>query len=241
MGTVFSFDISAPGVSAHALQGVVDWLHRMDAMFSTYRPDSEISRLDRGSLQLGECSPEVHEVLELCEQASRDSGGYFTARLPGGLDPSGMVKGWAVERASTMLQAAGSTAHAVNGGGDIQLLGKPQDGRPWTIGIADPFRRTALATTVAGTDMAVATSSTAERGQHIIDPTSGLPATALASITVTGRNLTTVDAYATAALAMGDKAKSWISGLSGVEAFAITATGERWQTPNFPTAGNPGN
>jgi thiamine biosynthesis lipoprotein len=238
MGTVFSFDIRAPGVSAQALQGVVNWLHRMDAMFSTYRPESEISRLGRGELRLEDCSPEVREVLELCAQAGRDSGGYFTARLPGGLNPSGMVKGWAVERASTMLQAAGSTAHAVNGGGDIQLVGQPESGRPWTIGIADPFRRSALATTVTGTDMAVATSSTAERGQHIIDPTSGRPATALASITLTGEHLTTVDAYATAALAMGDRARSWVNGLSGIEAFAITATGERWQTPHFPAAIN---
>ncbi|RAN76668.1 thiamine biosynthesis protein [Bacillus sp. SRB_336] len=234
MGTVFSFDVRAPGVSASALQAAIDWLHRMDAMFSTYLPDSEISRLGRGVLRLEDCSDEVHEVLELCEQASRRSGGYFSARLPGGLDPSGMVKGWAIERASTMLREAGSTAHAVNGGGDIQLLGEAEPGRPWKIGIADPFRKSSLATSVMGTQMAVATSSTAERGRHIINPHSGLPATGLASITLTGEHLTVVDAHATAALAMGHRARTWISGLHGVEAFAVTAAGGTWQTPNFP-------
>ncbi|NVN00682.1 FAD:protein FMN transferase [Arthrobacter sp. SDTb3-6] len=234
MGTVFSFDIRAPGVSPNLLQAVVDWLHRMDALFSTYRRDSEICRLDRGSLRLEDCRAEVREVLKLCEQAGRDSGGYFSARLPGGLDPSGMVKGWAIERASDMLRDGGSTSHALNGGGDIQLLGRPDPGRPWTIGIADPFRRGALAATITGTDMAIATSSTAERGLHVINPNSGEPASTLASITLVGEHLTTVDAYATAALAMGDRARAWVTRLPGIEAFAVTAAGESWRTPNFP-------
>lgn len=236
MGTVFSFDLRGRHVTADALEQVIGWLHRMDAVFSTYRRGSEISRLDRGDLRLVDCSPEVHDVLELCAQVGRESGGYFNPNLPGGPDPSGMVKGWAIERASEMLRAAGSAAHAVNGGGDIRLHGQPEPGRPRTIGIANPFRRAALATTVPGTEMAVATSSTAERGLHVTNPHSGQPATALASITLTGERLTTVDAYATAALAMGEEAKTWVSGLPGIEAFAIIATGGTWQTENFPAS-----
>lgn len=234
MGTVFSFDIRSPEVAPHSLAEVIDWLHTMDAMFSTYRPDSEICRLDRGELALEQCSPEVHEVLALCADATEVSGGYFSTQIHGRLDPSGMVKGWAVEKASTMLRAAGSTAHAINGGGDIQLAGDAAPGRPWSVGIADPFHRGRIAATVSGTGIAIATSSTAERGAHIINPLAGAPATTLASITLTGDDITTVDAYATAALAMDEEARNWIEAQPGIEAFAITAAGKTWQTPRFP-------
>jgi thiamine biosynthesis lipoprotein len=240
MGTVFSFDIRTPGVDPRALQRVIDWLHAVDARFSTYRADSEIRRLDRGELTLEQCSPDVRRVLDLCAVAAESSGGYFSTTIDGKLDPSGMVKGWAIEQASSMLREAGSTAHAVNGGGDIQLAGDAAPGRPWTVGIADPFRRGALAATVSGTGLAIATSSTAERGAHIINPGTGEPAVALASITLTGEHLTIIDAYATAALAMGEEARAWIESLTGVEAFAITATGKTWQTPHFPTTSSPG-
>lgn len=240
MGTVFSFDVRNPGVDPGVLQVVIDWLHAMDAMFSTYRADSEISRLDRGDLPLAQCSPEVHEVLALCADATEASGGYFTTRINGSLDPSGMVKGWAIEKASSMLCEAGSTAHAINGGGDIQLAGDAAPGRPWSVGITDPFRHGVLAATVSGTGLAIATSSTAERGTHITNPVTGRPALALASITLTGEHLTMVDAYATAALAMGEEALKWIEARPGIEAFAITATGETWQTPRFPANRTPG-
>ncbi len=239
MGTVFSFDIRNPGVDPGVLQDVIDWLHAMDAMFSTYRADSEIRRLDRGDLSLAQCSAEVHEVLALCAETAEVSVGYFTTRINGNLDPSGIVKGWAIEKASSMLREAGSTAHAINGGGDIQLAGDAAPGRPWSVGIADPLHHGALATTVSGTEMAIATSSTAERGAHVINPLTGTPAVALASITLTGEHLSTVDAYATAALAMGEEAQSWIKARPGIEAFAITATGKTWQTAHFPANRTP--
>lgn len=115
MGTVFSFDIRSPGVSTEALQKTIDWLHWVDAVFSTYRPDSQINRLDRGELVLAQCDPEVREVLELSAQAKVSTDGYFTVSIDHHLDPSGMVKGWAIERASEMLREAGSSAHAING------------------------------------------------------------------------------------------------------------------------------
>ncbi|MFE7777256.1 FAD:protein FMN transferase [Streptomyces sp. NPDC057445] len=235
MGTVFSFDIRAdatPGI-VRALADAVAWLHHVDAVFSTYRPDSQISRLGRGATTLAECDPEVGEVLGLCQDTSRLSGGRFTAHPGGRLDPSAMVKGWAVERASRMLYDAGARHHTVNGGGDIQCRGRPAPGRSWRIGIAHPFHRDDLTTVVVGQDLAVATSGTAERGCHIIDPVTGGPATGLASITLVGRHLTQVDVLATAAFAMGDAAGAWVRSLEGVEAFAVTSGGRLWWTPGF--------
>ena len=153
---------------------------------------------------------------------------------PGGrLDPSGLVKGWAIERASDILVAHGSRNHAVNGGGDMQLTGEGSPGAPWRVGITDPHRVGQLLTVVVARDAAVATSGTAERGAHVFNPTTGEPALELASVTVVGRRLTLVDAYATAALAMGEASREWVEGLAGFEAMAVRPDGSRWQTTGF--------
>jgi thiamine biosynthesis lipoprotein len=230
MGTVFSFDLRPPHVPAAVLEDVVAWLHRMDATFSPYRHDSDISRLARGDITLARCAPEVGEILGLCDRLRETTAGCFSAYASGILDPSGVVKGWAVESAAVMLRRAGSRNHSVNGGGDLRLDGGPAPGRPWRIGIADPLRPGAVGTVIAGRDLAVATSGTAERGAHILDPRTGLPAEGLASVTVVGPSLTTADAYATAAFVMGDAARDWIEGLPGHEAYAVAADGRSWTT-----------
>ncbi|MDX3852792.1 FAD:protein FMN transferase [Streptomyces sp. AK02-01A] len=236
MGTVFSFDIRDKPTPAihHALAEAVRQLHRIDAVFSTYRPDSHISRLDRGDLRLGDCPPEVHEVLFLCAQATHDTDGWFSVIPAGTLDPSGLVKGWATEAASRLLHDAGAHHTCVNGGGDIQLRGRPAPGTPWRIGIAHPLRHGELATVVtAHGDLAVATSGTAERGAHILDPHRGTPVTTFASLTLVGPRLTLTDSYATAAFARGDGAREWLEALDGYEALAVLPDGREWRTPGF--------
>ena len=232
MGTVVSFDVPARAGEPQGdgpLGDAVRWLHWVDATFSPYREDSDVSRFGRGAVPLAHCAPELAEVLEACAAIGERSGGYFTVTPGGAFDPSGYVKGWAVERAAAILTAAGSAEHSVNGGGDVQCVGD----RRWRVGIADPLHPGRLALVVAGRDFAVATSGGAERGAHIIDPHSGLPAAGLASVTVVGARLAETDAYATAAFAMGAAARDWVEGLDGYEAFAITAAGATWQTSGF--------
>ena len=200
----------------------------MDATFSPYRDDSDVSRFGRGEVPLEQCVPELAEVLEACAAVSTRSRGYFTTTPGGRFDPSGYVKGWAVERAAGILTAAGPAGHSVNGGGDVQCSGD----RMWRIGIADPLHPGRLALVVTGRDFAVATSGVAERREHILDPYTGRPRR-LASITVVGTRLAETDAYATAAFAMGAAARAWVEGLDGYEAYAITATGATWQTSGF--------
>jgi thiamine biosynthesis lipoprotein len=228
MGTVFSFDVRGAGPrAAAALEAAAAWLGHVDEVFSTYRPQSQVSRLAAGTLALSACSPEVWEVLGLCEAAERRSDGWFSAGYAGGFDPTGLVKGWAVERAAAMVASAGADAVCVNGGGDVQV-----HGGPWRIGVSDPLRKGALATVVhAEGELAVATSGPAERGCHIVDPRTGRPpATALASLTVVCRGLTEADTCATAGYAMGDRARDWLESLPGTRAFAITADGTSWTT-----------
>jgi thiamine biosynthesis lipoprotein len=260
MGTVVSFDVPAAAVADGSLAAAVSWLHWADRVFSPYRPDSDVSLLAAAEIAIDGCAPEVAEVISACAAIRLTSGGYFTAAPGGVFDPSGYVKGWAVERAAAILSAAGSANHLVNGGGDVQCAGgRPRSTlslppsvslasaslasatlpasptpEPWRVGIADPFHRGGLALVVQAADSAVATSGIAERGAHIIDPHLGRPATGLASITVVGPSLALADAYATAAFAMGPaRAREWTESLPGYEAYAITEDGDTWQTSGF--------
>ncbi|MFF7451399.1 MULTISPECIES: FAD:protein FMN transferase [unclassified Streptomyces] len=233
MGTVFSFDVRGgdPEAVRAALERAVAGLHRVDAVFSTYRDDSQISRLARGELTVTDCDPEVAEVLELGARAEELSDGWFSTRYEGRLDPTGVVKGWAVERAARSLTAAGATGVSLNGGGDVQLLGAPEPQRPWRVGVADPLRPGGLAAVVSAagtTELSVATSGTAERGAHIVDPRTGRSAvTDLVAVTVVAPSVTWADCWATAAFAMGSRdGLRWLESLPDVEALLITAGDE---------------
>nr|WP_202447812.1 FAD:protein FMN transferase [Streptomyces sp. SID5468] len=242
MGTVVSFAVAVDGGTRirarvrEAMEQAVAFLHRADAVFSPYRADSDVTRLARGEVTVEGCAPEVAEVLALCERASRATGGWFSTGYAGGLDPTGLVKGWAVERAARMVAAAGARGVCVNGGGDVQLLGRPGPWQPWRVGVADPARpERTLAVVAAAGELAVATSGTAERGEHVLDPHTGEPpAGAPLSLTVVTRSLTDADAWATAAFAMGPRARRWVEDHPRAEAFAVNRDGGTWRTGGFP-------
>ncbi|MGI8329802.1 FAD:protein FMN transferase [Actinomadura scrupuli] len=232
MGTVFSFDLRCPATTATrtALDKAITWLHRMDALFSTYQPDSEISRLARGELMLPACAPEVRHVLALGRRLETETGGWFSLTAAGLLDPNALVKGWAIEQVSTQLHRAGVQDHCVNGGGDIQTRGERSPGEPWRIGVAHPLDRGRLLTVVEGTDLAVATSGITERGAHITDPHTGLPVTDLLSLTLVGHQLTRLDALSTALFAMGETALAKLDFDPRFHAHAVTRDGRHLTT-----------
>jgi thiamine biosynthesis lipoprotein len=219
MGTVVSIDIRtplAPHRLAAAVVDLVGLLHEVDRAFSTYRDDSWVCRLARGEVRLADCPADVVEVYALAEACRVATGGAFDPgyRGDGTLDPTGLVKGWVTDRASALLVAAGAVDHCVNAAGDVRARGHRAPGQPWRVGIADPHRPGGLVGTVTGTDLAVATSGTAERGAHVIDPRTGAAADGLAAVTVIGPDLARADAYATAGLALGGDAPSLLDRLA---------------------------
>lgn len=230
MGTVFSFDIRAGATPRRqvgdALRAAVDWLHQVDATFSTYREDSAISRLRYGRLTAAEFTPQIAEVLDLCARARERTDGFFDALYCGWIDPTGLVKGWSIEKAGAILTAHGLTSYSINGGGDIRTAGSPEPGVPWRIGVTDPLRPGTLLDTVTGHDLAVATSGTAERGRHIVDPRYGRAAGDVLSATVVGPDLALADAYATALVAAGTDRMSWFADLAGYTATVLSADGD---------------
>jgi FAD:protein FMN transferase len=230
MGMPIGVDVRDEGVDAEV---AFAWLREMDATFSTYRDDSEISRLDRGEITLADCRPEVDEVLTRCLALERETGGYFSARPGERLDPSGLVKGWAVAGAAERLAAAGARRFCINAGGDVVARGRPEPDRLWRVGIRHPVELDRLAAVVAVEDLAVATSGEYERGAHILDPHTGRPPTGLLSVTIVGPDLGTADAYATAAFAMGAHGPAWTTALDGYAAMCITDDRRVLTTPGF--------
>lgn len=192
-------------------------LAEVDAVFSTYRHDSWISRLGRGEVTLAQCPAEVAEVLGLAESARLGSDGVFDVRRSGAdgtprLDPLGLVKGWAVERAARrLLDALPGVDLALNAGGDVWCHTARSDGDPWRIGIEDPRDPTRLVRVVDVRRGAVATSGSAHRGEHVVDARTGRAPTALASVTVVGRSLTWADVDATTAYALDQRAAAWLA------------------------------
>jgi thiamine biosynthesis lipoprotein len=244
MGTTASVEISDP-LPPPRLAGLLDetfaFLHDVDARFSTYRSDSEVSRLNAGQLNAGQrsagppdASPALREVLARCAALWRQTNGYFDAYASGSFDPSGFVKGWAVQVASDRLVAAGVANHCIDVGGDVRVRGRSPAGAPWRVAVRHPFQPDAVCAVLAGTDLAVATSGVYERGHHVLDPFTGTPARGLRSVTVVGPDLGEADALATAAVAMGGAALAWLSTLDGYTTAVVTDDGRLLCSADLP-------
>jgi thiamine biosynthesis lipoprotein len=241
MGTAVSIELAddRPDPQLRDLiDGVCAWLHEVDARFSTYKQDSEVSRMRRGELTTADCSADLRHVLAVCADLWRDTDGYFDAYAGGPLDPSGYVKGWSVEVASERLADAGCANHYINAGGDIRMRGTHPEGGPWRVGIRHPWEADKVSWVLALTDGAVATSGTYERGDHVINPRTGAPARGLRSVTLVGPNLALADAYATAALAMGEAALPWLAKLAtdGYDSAVVTDDGRAFSSAGLPAA-----
>jgi thiamine biosynthesis lipoprotein len=227
MGTVVSLDIRADQPDPAVVEAAFGSLHAADARFSPYRDDSEVCRRDRGEVAC--VSPDLQSVLARCEALRLETGGYFDARATGSLDPSALVKGWAAQRAADILHTGGLTSFCLSAGGDVITRG-----RGWRVGIQHPHDREAVAARVCAHDLAIATSGAYERGSHITNPLTGHAPSGVLSVTVTGPDLGTADAYSTAAFAMGIDGPAWTLGLRDYEAMTILADGTVLSTPGFP-------
>ncbi len=239
MGMPIVLDVRDDPHDEAAIEAVFEWLRLVDARFSTYRTDSDVSRLNRDELLRAETHDDVREVLDRCDELRRLTGGFFDMRYAGHdtVDPSGLVKGWAVDRGAAMLDEAGICDYALNAGGDMRLRGGALPAPHWTVGIEHPRLPEEIAAALDLTDIAVATSGAYVRGDHVLDPHSHEPPRDVLSVTVIGPELATADAFATAAFAMGSAGPRWTAGLRGYEAMTILADDRVVCTGGFPSLG----
>ena len=235
MGTAVSVDLRDPSVDEAALESFFAWLRSVDAAFSTYREDSTVSRIRRDELSVADAGADFAEVMDLCEQVRQASGGAFDAwrHDAAGLDPSGLVKGWSIERGAHILEIAGAWNFCINAGGDVLTRGSGSPGSGWRVGIRHPEVGDRVAAVVTVSDSAVATSAEYERGIHMRAP-GGTALSGLLSVSITGPSLAFADAYATAAFVMGAAGIEWISRLEGgYEGLVMTAAGRAIWTDGF--------
>jgi len=224
-------------VDAHAswtdAEVVFAYLRTVDCTFSTYKSDSETERINRHELLEKESSEEMQTIIALCETTRIETGGFFDARYQGRFDPSGFVKGYALQRAAQILHMRGFKDFFVEAGGDIQTSGHNSRGEKWRVGIRDPFKPSELVMVVHLSGEGIATSGTYERGEHIYDPVHRRPANEVASMSIIATGVYDADRFATAAFAMGRQGLPFIGALPVLHGFMVTCDGRAYCTPGF--------
>jgi thiamine biosynthesis lipoprotein len=154
-------------------------------------------------------------------------------RFNGRFDPSGLVKGWSIWRASRILDDDGFVSFCIEAGGDIEVRGANDEGQPWVIGIRSPFDPSLLVRRLHLPSCGIATSGTYIRGEHIWNPRTGTPANEIASLTVIGPNVYEADRFATAAFAMGEPGIRFLAGVPDLEGYMVDSRGTATYTPGF--------
>ena len=229
-----SVEIVGENASA-GIDAVFEYFNTIDERFSTYKQDSEVSRVNAGTLDRKDISAEFAEVLALAEKTKQETTGYFDITRPsGGIDPSGIVKGWAIKKVAELLASKGYENFCIDAGGDIAVAGVNASGGSWSVGIRNPFSHDEIVKVLYPKGKGVATSGSAARGNHIYDPHDpAKPVEDIASITVVGPDILEADRFATAAFAMGKGGIAFIETLPGFEAYLIDAKGIATMTSGF--------
>lgn len=232
MGMPITIEIIGEEVAKH-FTVLFDYFRAVDKRYSTYKPDSEISQINRG-LPRVEWSKEMQSVLALCEQTRQDTKGYFNIEHHGRRDPSGLVKGWAIAKAAAMLQERRVANFYIEAGGDIQASGFGPHNSPWRVGIRSPFNPQEIIKTLVIRSEGVATSGTYIRGQHIYNPFQPeATIDRVSSLSVIGPDIYEADRYATAAFAMGESGIGFIESLPGLEGYMVTDDKQATYTSGF--------
>jgi thiamine biosynthesis lipoprotein len=236
MGMPAILEIVDARASEADIDEVFNYFNHVDEKFSTYKEESEISKINRGEVLQEAFSDEMKEVLQLAKETKEETQGYFDVTTPeGSIDPSGVVKGWSIQKAAEMLRSKGFENFYVEIGGDIQTSGMNEDGAEWSIGIRNPLSPTAneIVKVVYPHGKGIATSGSYLRGSHIYTPnSSGIPSN-FVSLTVIGPNVYEADRFATASFAMGLPGMHFLESLPSFEAYSIDSKGNALMTTGF--------
>ena len=235
MGMPVVVEVADSFAAPEDLEKVFDYFNYVDAKFSTYKPGSEISKINQGLINVADFSKEMQEVFNLAEKTKQETKGYFDIKKPNGqIDPSGLVKGWAINNAALLLKHQGLKNFYVEAGGDIQTCGHNLQNENWSVGIKNPFNQKEIVKVVNLSGQGIATSGTYIKGQHIYNPhRPNEKFNDVVSITVIGPNVYEADRFATAAFAMGQEGIGFIENTQGLEGYMIDKNGTATMTSGF--------
>jgi thiamine biosynthesis lipoprotein len=234
MGMPITVEIVDASATPEAFDAVYDYFHYVDQTFSPFKEASEVSQINRGELAPAEACEDMQIVLELAELTKQETQGYFDVWHDGVFNPSGVVKGWAIDEAATLLYQRGFENFYVDAGGDVQVYGQNAQGQPWTVGICNPFDLDQIVKVVRLEDRGIATSGSYMRGRHIYNPRDNAdPLDEIVSLSVIGPDVLEADRFATAAYAMGRTGIFFLEGMPGFEAYMIDRSGQATMTTGF--------
>lgn len=233
MGMSVAVEILDADVHGTDIDAVLDYFHKVDEMFSTYKRSSEITKLNNKTLKIEDASPDVKKVLNLCDETRLATHGYFDIKIEGRIDPSGLVKGYAIYEASKMLTKKGYKNFYVEIGGDIDVRGF-KNGSKWRVGIKNPVLKDSPVKVLQLSNCGIATSGTYVRGNHIYDPIRKRNPNELASVSIVAPNVYEADRFATAIFAMGERrGLDFLEKNEALEGFLITREGKEIYTRGF--------
>ncbi len=235
MGMPITVEIVDSSADNKTIEEIFSYFSYIDEKFSTYKEESEISKINRGEISQSEWSDDMKTVFALSEKTKKETNGYFDIMTPGGnYDPSGLVKGWAIYKAAEILERRGIGNFYINAGGDIQVKGKNSSGKYWKVGIKNPFSPGEIIKIVELKNEAIATSGTYERGEHIYNPLSPDESiNDIVSLSVVASDIYEADRFATAAFAMGRRGIDFIEKLPGLEGYMVDKNGLATMTSGF--------
>lgn len=228
MGMPITVEISGGSKIDKVFKDLFDYFVAIDRKFSPYKASSEVSLINKGKLNKNEYSLDMKKILAKSQETKKLTRGYFNVYRNNRLDPSGLVKGWAIWQASKILSKAGVKIFYIEAGGDIQVGGKK-----WKIGIKNPFNPSEIVKVLKVDNQGVATSGTYERGNHIYSPIDDRKVDEIISLTVIGKNIYQADRFATAAFAMGKDGINFLEELNGFEGYMIDSSGLATSTSGF--------
>lgn len=225
MGMPVILEIIDETASKKDFEEIFEFLTYVDEKFSTYKDTSEISRINRGELEPKEYSDDMKLIFELAEQTKNETDGFFDVGEAGNCDPSGIVKGWAINEAAKKLNKKFKNYY-LEIAGDIQVNGRNKNNEKWRIGILNPLTKKELVKIIGLENQGIATSGNYERGTHIYNPKNkNKLVDGIASISVIGPNIYAADRFATAAFAMEKDGINFIEKQNGLEGYMIDNNG----------------
>ena len=233
MGMSVTINVVDKNVTDEDINEVFSYFHYIDNKFSTYKKNSEMSQINRGEIKKKDFSFEMKKILALCEKTKKETNGFFDINNKGFLNPSGIVKGYAINKGANILKNKGFKNIYVEIAGDIQVFGKDEKGKDWKIGIQNPFNKEEIVKVVSLSNKGIATSGTYIRGDHIYSPKENNKTNDIVSVTIIGPNVYEADRFATAVFAMGEKGLKFLVTLNGFEGYIIRRDKKAIYTQGF--------
>jgi len=233
MGTVVSLDLGAS--DSTLVDEVATVFEAYEARYSLYRPDSELSQIASGAALLTEASGELISCYARALDWRTATEGAFSPNRPDGVvDLNGIVKAEAIAAAGARLTSLGCAEWTINAGGDILTNGASGE-LVW--GVSDPRDASTLLCSiiVRNPRRAMATSGSAQRGDHIWLGASTAPATYL-QVSVVADDIVTADVLATAIVAGGRDTLDLVTDRWDVDVLAIDRDGAMVATLGFRTS-----